>query len=632
MPAKQPPIFDRAKNDYETDRVEHENTIGLFDSRYKAYRGLIENRSEAQAWTPKYHPAYVWPQIETMIANTVDANPHWRLHVHPQQGSPDRLMELVEGAKANENLLRHQLVLDKWAEKQRTFDLQGMIMGLTAARQSWNYREGRRRTWENYTEPVISGPFGFQIGQVEKQRELSSTEILRDDPTSEVIDVRHLIFQRGATSLATSDRVTHRCYYSFDQLKRQECQVNGGKFHQGPCEPGRYYHNVDELKDHAGIPSDRFQREQELFTDRPHRDDIEVLEQWRIEDSVLQKVCFGGGERVPLAYAESPYWFDHLEHPFPFVTCSGSPDLFRIQGISMVEMVSELQEMLWTTGGQRTANLEIINNAIALVADDLEDQDLTIAPGEQWLVPRPVDESVKLWAPDVRAGQVSLEAEGMLKTDLQSIMGVLPGLGGVDSALDQETATGVSIVTNLAQKRVAAQRQQFVWAKGRIGEQWCALNQQYIREPRSVPVIGEDGYEAFEEIRPELLKGLFIFETEIADESLNRETRRAEAQAKLQTLAQIAPVAAMAQAPLNMRKAVEDYLDTFDVTDKDAYFASQPQALPGAGPPPAAPQNGAAGVTNEALAAGPSSPSNPASMSPEAAMQRMLSQTGPTGG
>ena len=618
---KNPPILDRALLAYEEDKVEHDKNVAEFDRRYRAYRGVIEKRSQAAEWTPKFHPAHIWQQIETMVANLVDANPHWKLHVHPQMASPDRMEELREGARANELLLRHQLTLDHWAEKQRPFDLQGLICGVTAAKQAWNYREGKRRYWESYTEPVISG-FGMQTGLIERQRELAASEVLRDDPTSEVIDVRHLIFQRGATSLPTSDRLTHRCYYSFDQLKRQECRINKGKPHEGPCEPGRYYHNVDQLKDTGGVSADRFQREGDLFGDRPHRDDIEVLEQWRIEDGVLRVVCFVTQPQVLLADRESPYWLDHLEHPFPFVVCSGSPDLFRIQGISAVEMVQELQEMLWTIGGQRIANLEVVNNAIALVADDLEDQDLTIAPGETWLVPRPVDESVKMWAPDIRAAQVSLEAEAMLKTDMQNVTGGMPFLGGTDNqGVDQETATGVSIVTNLAQKRVAAQRQQYLWAKGRIGEQWTALNQQYIREPRMVPVVGEGGEQAFEEVRPELLKGLFLFETEIADESLNRETRRAEAIAKFNAIMPQAAGLAMMGTPINGRALVEDILDSYDVTDKERYFAEQPPMglPPGAPPPPA--QNGQ-GVTNAALAAGPSSPSNELSMNPAAAMQR----------
>lgn len=635
MAPKQPEILTVALRDYEVDNEAHRQSVDLYDSRYKAYKGLIENRSEAQSWTPKFHPAYIWQSIETMAANLIDANPHWRLHVHPQLADPSRMEQLVDGAKANEDLLRHQLTLDHWAEKQRPFDLQGLICGVTAAKQSWNYREGPRRFQRFYDQPIIN-MFGMSVGSVSRREDAVANDVLRDDPTSEVIDVRHLIFQRGAVSLASSDRLTHRCYYSFDQLKRLECHL-GSAGHEGECEPGKYFHDVDSLlktsdsgQTGPGIPPDRFQRESDLFGTSPHKDDFEILEQWRRDGETLRCVSFCQNPQVLLADRQSPYWFDHLDHPFPFVVCSGAPDLFRIPGISEVEMMAELQDMLWTIGGQRIANLELVNNAIVMLADDLEDQDLVFAPREQWLLPRPVEESVKMWSPDIKAASISLEAEGMLKGDLQNITGGMPFLSGTDTAnVDQQTATGVSIVTSLAQKRLAAKRQQFIWAKARIGEQWTALNQQYIREERSVPVVGKEGMAAFKTIQPELLQGLYMFECEISDDMLNKQQEQASAQAKFQVAIAAAPVMAATQQPLNLKAFMDDVLDSFDVTDKERYYSAAPQMLPPGQPGQAQPPApGTNGVTNPELAAGPTSPSNATSMSPVAPMQQMLAQLG----
>lgn len=616
-------------NDFDADHVEHQKRVDEFDRRYKSYRAVVE-RPKDDDWMPRFHPAYVFQSVETMVANLVDSNPKWRLRVHPQMASPEQMEELREGARANELLLRHQLTLDHWAEKQRPFDLQGLICGVTASKQSWNYREGPRRSQRFYDRPLLNF-MGLQIGSVPEREDVVETIPLRDDPTSEVVDVRHLIFQRGAVSLQRSERLTHRVFSSFEQLKRQECRVAGGKFHEGPCEPGRYYHNVDELKEEKGVPGERFTRESELFGTRPHQDDFEVLEQWRREGDTLRVVCVGQRKAL-LADRPQPFWLDHLDHPFPFAVCSGAPDLFRIPGISEVEVMSDLQEILWTLGKQRLANVELINNAIKLVADDVEDveQFEVHAPGETWLVPRPIKETVDLWAPDITAARVAMEAEALAKGDLQNVTGGMPFLSGTDTSnIDQQTATGVSIVTSLAQKRLAAKRQQFIWAKARIGEQWTALNQQFVREPRMVPVIGKGGAEAFEEIRPELLQGLFLFETEIADESMMRQERRAEAQAKFQTVMPFAPALAAMGTPVNPRAFIDDILDAYDITDKDRYYAEAPQpglqGLPGQAPQAA---NGSGGVTNTALAAGQMAPSNDASMSGEAAMQQYMAQRG----
>ena len=82
----------------------------------------------------------------------------------------------------------------------------------------------------------------------------------------------------------------------------------------------------------------------------------------------------------------------------------------------------------------------------------------------------------------------------------------------------------------------------------------------------------------------------------------------------------------ISRAPLNMRAFMEDYLEAFDITDKDRYFAEAPQAPPGLVPQA---EPGSNGVTNPELAAGILAPSNQTTMSPAGAMQQALTQTGP---
>lgn len=619
------------------DLAEHENRVAEYDRRYKGYRALRDLRKEQQEAardSRKPLPAYVFQSIETMASNLVDAHPKWRLHVHPQMATtdPERLQMLLDGARANEILLKHQLSLDHWAEKQRPFDLQGLICGITASKQSWSYREGVKRSLQHFSLPQLN-LWGEQVGEVSGYRENEDKHTYRDDPTSEIVDVRHLIFQRGATSLQNSERITHRVFKSFAALERNKCKVNAGKPHSD-MDRCPHYHDLDKIEEERekGISATHFTREQELYGERPHRDDIELLEYWCREGDQLRCVTVAN-RKVVIQNRLSPFWFDHLDHPFPFVVCSGTPDLFKVNGISEVEMMAELQEMLWMLIHQRLTNLELVNNAIMLIADDVIDPDeFEPEPGARFLVPRPVQETVQWWAPDVRVADLSMQAEALLKGDLQNVTGGMPFLSGTDtSTIDQETATGVSIVTSLAQKRLAAKRQQFIWAKSRIGEQWCALNQQFIREDRLVPVIGEDGVEAFEEIRPELLQGQYLFETEMAEESLMRQEKRAEAQALFQVAIQAAGPMAMMGTPINAKAFMDDVLEAYGVQDKDRYYSAQPQVPAGMEQPtPAQPGMEAAtgGVTNPGLAAGPTSPSNQTSLSGEAAMQQFMANRG----
>src|SRR3990172_5490824 len=587
MATKQPEIVAKVLDDLSEDRKAHDVFVEKADRCYRAYRGIIERRSESAQFTVKQHPAIVLQSLETMAANLLPPNPKWRLRALPTMGSPDEMERVRQGARANELLLSHQLTVDNYAGKQRTFDLQGLITGLTASKQSWLYRKGERKRLQSYQKPIL-GYMGEELGMLDATREVSEPGVLHDNPTFEPIDVRHLIFHQGAASLAKCERVTHRCFYPYSKLKELEAQGYYGKQAGGQ--------SLSELKETRGNAHEHFEREVSLHQTQPHKDDIEVLEQWREGG---KRVVTVANQSVLLADKPNPFWFDHLEHPYPFVVCSGTPDLFTIPGISEVELMAELQEMLWTLINQRLTNLQLVNNAIFLIAEDVEDPDsFEFAPGERWLVPRPVEDTIKSWSPDVKSAEISLNAENLIRGDVQNITGGMPFLSGTDSGqIDQQTATGVSIVTSLAQKRLAAKQQQFIWAKAKIGEQWCALNQQYVRSPRLVPVIGTGGVSAFEEIRPDLLQGDYVFEVEMADESLIRSEKRAEATALFQLAAASAGVFAAVQQPLNMRAFAEVVLDAYDITDKDKFFSATPQVPP--------PQPGQAGQQGGANGAGP---------------------------
>lgn len=615
MAKKQPEIVSKCLDWFAEDKRPHDKFVEKVERNYKCYRGILERRSEAAQWTNKQHPAIVLQSIETMVANLLSPSPKWKLRARPLIDSPEAVAQAQLAAKANELLLAHQIVLDGFAQKQRTFDLQALITGLTASKQFWLHKEGEAR-YLSQTDPVYD-LFGNEVLPSRMVPDAQDV-VLRDDPTMEVVDVRHLIPQQGAVSLGTCERVTHRVFFPFSRLKELEKRgIYGTRAGGVP---------VDELKetkaDHQG-----FVRENELFQTQPHKDDIELLEVWCEGGKRVVTIANGG---VLLADKPNPFWFDYLEHPFPFVTCSGMPDLFRIHGISEVELIADLQEMLWTLMNQRLDSLQLVANAIALIADDVEDPEaFEFAPGERWLVPRPVEETVKMWSPDIKAAMASLQAEELVRGDVQNVTGGMPFLSGTSSqGVDQQTATGVSIITTLAQKRLAGKQQQFIWAKALIGAQWCALNQQYVRSTRIIPVIGADGAEAFEEVRPEYLQGRCVLEPEMVDESMMRSERRAESTAKFQIAVQSQGVMAASQTPLNLRAFMDDVLDAYDISDKERYYTQAPPgpgAQQGAGGGASQPgQNGSPnGVTNPALAAGPSSPSNANSMSGEQFMQRL---------
>jgi hypothetical protein len=606
-------LVGRVLKDFDQDSRPHKAFIANVDRWYRAYRGIIEQRSRAAEWTSKQHPAYAFQVIETLTANVVDPQPRWPVKAYPRMADAATIQMLTEGAEANELLLMQQTKnpRDPFALKQSAFAKQAFIAGMSVYKTSWDFAE-RPVTRQTIVNEQIDD-LGTTFPRI---RRVKNTEAVRDDPCVEVVDVRDWFPHEGATSLSRAMRVTHRVWYSLDELRRLEASgVYGVKAGGQP---------VDGLKDSRDFQAGSSSREQDLFQSDRSKDQIEVLEQWRREPDGSLRVVSVGNRSVLLRDTGSP--FDHDE--FPFVVCAPIPDLLRIGGISVVEQIAELQEAAWTFLNQRLDMTELLASPPILIADDYDGPDFVWGPGEQNVVQRP--DQVAIMNINPALAEVSLKAEEMLKQDLQNIPGASPTLlGQVDPSA--QTATEVSLTTSLAQRRVALMKQQFKWANKQVGEQWLSLNQQFLSGSRLVERLGPDGAAAWDTIHPLLLQGDYYIELDSLDESLMRQERRAEAQAKLQVALNAAQffAASPGQPPLNLRRFMDDYLDAFDISDTAGYYSAAPSAPAQMGGPPqsAGPDGPQQGLTAP-QAYDATSPSNATSLSPMAATQRMGAMAG----
>src|SRR5262249_40526403 len=198
-----------------------------------------------------------------------------------------------------------------------------------------------------------------------------------------------------------------------------------------------------------------------------------------------------------------------------------------------------------------------------------------------------------------------------------------------------------SIITTIAQRLIQARKQHYLWSYAQLGKHFLLLYQQFLREERVIKIVGVPGAKAYKTISPEDVQGDYDVMIDVTSDSLTRQERGAESQSLRQIAAQVQPIFAQSGAALNLKAFREKTLDAYDVLDKERYFlpprlgqaaiGGPPpgQQQPGAAPAPAPPQNGN-GITNPALAAGPQTPNNPASMSPENAMATMLRMGGGT--
>jgi hypothetical protein len=618
--ARQEQCIKEVQKEFDKTLLYHDRFAREVDNRYNSYRGLLRDDSEAADWTSRMHPRYIHQVVETITSSLIDPTFKFDVNPRPKNLDPMQHQATINAAKVLERLLAWELDVDKFGIKQRGFVLQGNIAGLTVAKNYWHQKRGDHKKLEMQVVTARDDQ-GNYLGTYPDLVEVSTEGYLIDGPCFEVVDVRDFFWQEGAISPETSAFFVHRMWKTKGEI---EYMVNQGVY--GPGVGGQKDISAGLSESNSQDTSDR---EQHYSNEKRTKDRIEVLEYW-----TDQKCITLANKTVLLNEKPNPFWHGQK----PFVLASPLPDLFRIPGMSVVELIEDLQEMLWTLINQRLDATRLLANPAYAVRSDLDDwgQLEDMYPGKMISV-EDVNQ-IKPFEINPNIPQMTMAAEGMLKADLQNISGGAPFMSGMDSGnqggIDQKTATGVSIVSNLAQKAMAARKINFVQAYEKMGSQWASMLQQFVREDRAFRVAGKDSQDFIHAATPESIQGQFDVSIKVSNESSVKQERLAEAQAKLQVAVQAAPIFQAVQTPLNLKKFMDDYLDAYDIDDKESYYTALPQQqAPGpggqqGGPPQPGQPGSQPGVTNAQAAAGPTSPSNTASTSPAVQMQRAGAMNG----
>jgi len=595
----------------------HQRFCDEVERGWRAYKGVMEARSEAAQWTHKITPPYAEHIVEMTIAAMLDERLRFKVKPRPRMYNQGEYALRAKGAKAHMVLLDWQMRNDRFDEKQRPLVLQERIAGLSPLKVYWrtSTRMKRRLRWGS--QDVVDPETGMPLGAVPTVAQVEEPDVLYDGPCVEVVNVQDFLYDHSAVSLDRCSIVAHRTWPTFEELKRLQQSYPG------------VYRNVDQLKESRDFGADG-RTGPEGEHDRT-RGRIEVWEIYRREQGGM-RVYTIGNRNVLLAERDNPYW--HGE--FPFVVFSAQQEPFKVRGRAQIERIREIQEAIWSFGNLRLDATLLATMPIVMFSADYEDPDaFKFEPWARNVVDHA--EQVKMWAPDAQVAQNSLAAESILKQDQQNLAGGFPFTSTSEArGVGADTATEASLVASIAQRSIVSAKTTLYQAYERVGQMMLDLNQQYLREPVYVDVVGLDEREEQLLILPQLLEGDFAFTIEPMTESLMRQERRAEATTLFTTVMQAAPVLAAMGAPPNARALLENLLESFDLEDTERFLAQpQPQAAaqagaaPGMGSPPGMPSFAAQpGVTNGQLAAGPLSPSNDMSVSPVAAMQQFTASAG----
>jgi hypothetical protein len=615
---------------------QHQYFVNLYERRERAYRG-VKRRAEKEKWQHNLRPPYAFNLLETVIASQVDMGLTFEARPSPMsQISADEAKLRLASVQDVEDLVRHEHRVDLMDRKQRPLFLTDGIGGVGIGKSYWNYVPGMIRR-QGVQHVPIKGPNDETLFVQPTIVEIEEEGILRDHSTTEIIDPRDFIWHESARDLdprkpGGAQYVTHRCWYSYEQLL--ELQRMG------------FVSGVEKLKNTRDFTDQYQDRETEVFNVNRTKDLIEVLEHWWFEGGKIYYAWVANRDVVLVDKTENPFW--HGQYPFFMV--NSMPQPFSLRGTSTIELIEALQEILWELQNQRLDNVELINNAIMLIRSDVDDPDaFEHYPGARW----EVDDTsqVEPLVPPYQVAQVSIEAENLIKGDLQTVTSAVPFAGGADSGTQTtSTATGASIVMNAAQQQL--QMRKYNAQMGLADEANMRLKncQQFYDGTKLVHVLGPEGATTFKEISILAIQGEYLLELTPMSESQLRQERRAEASQFAQLMMGFAPLAAAAGKPLDVEAIIKWFAKQWKIDYPEQFFAASAAALgavqglggqgsgappgmpPGAGAPPGSGPN--LGVT-AATAVDASAPSATGGLSMSGAqfLQRARALAGsPAGG
>ena len=465
-------------------------------------------------WQSDLHPPYALQIIDVIESNIVDDEPDVRvLPAQPQY---------ADGAELLSHILKQQRYKDNFSEKYALFVKQALIRGISVAKIPW-LEEWRRVPTPGYKPD----PLGM--------RKPFETVPYRQQPGFVNVDVNHFLWDCNATNLDDAEYVFFRTYESKRSL-----------------EAAGVYENLDQIEE---------QNNMSLEDQKERRGRVEVVEWWW-RDGDMMRLTVIANRQVIIRDCASPFWHGQ----FPFVVANIMPTPFNFRGKSIVEIINDLQIALWELQNQRIDNSKFMANAAMFVDPNTEQQDLRLYPGA--VIPLRPDQ-VQAWVPNISILQPSVQAEEMLKGDLQNITGAVGYLSGASNTqIDQTTATGISVISNMAAKRIIRMKQQIMFAMRRAGEQQIALNQQLLPGPVAVR-IDQEADDDWRLVTPTDIQGQYDFRVEDANESLMRQERRAEALAFANWFGQNYMLLTQSGVTPNMRRVAEDVIQAFDEDPKE---------------------------------------------------------------
>lgn len=528
----------------------HKKRIKGYDNSYDVYRAS-RPVTGGDPWQSKLRVKYGRQVIDTAMVNIVTGEP--RCIVKP------RTPEDELGAKGMQGALDYYVREDHLVERRQVIAQQGLILGVTAAKNHWLYQTTTRPQKRYATDPFT----GAQVQSTTNER-----LVLRDGPSLEPLNVYYTFWDPNATDVDDCDYICCDYWVTPDHLRSNEHDADKGF---------GLYHNLKEVfeaGDRGAAKPETTAQAIFLGGDDEKRKGMVHLREtwWRNGADIWISVVANGATLV--RHEQSPYWHGK----FPIVIAQVMPDLFEMQGIPDTEAVEDIQNALWTLQNMAVDNMHLTTmRGVTYREGGVTDpNNLVLKPRFKWAV---VDhDDIRAFEVQQLGSDVFTERQRLL-SDLQLVTGVNPYVSGSDnSANNQNTATGITALQEVASRLLRFKAGQLHYKiYQRSYEQWGDNIQQFMDKSVWVKVNGEKGNEEWREVSPDQVVGHFDYTLEGSEQALTKQQERGDA---VQLLNAFAPLAQL--GIINFKPLVERVGEAYGIANPESLLAPPQQPSPAA--------------------------------------------------
>lgn len=523
MKAQKHPKLDSYLAELREAEDNHRKYASKWKHYQKVYLGENHPKVSKDDSDRKLYVKHAYQQIETIKVRLVEPDPDFYYEpVNPQH---------FEYAKAVAALQRYQFERDNILHKESLWAHDAMVLGLAVAKCVWALDEKRVMRTQRTLEGVKRVPALVKV---------------KDDPTAIRVDPMDFFWDPAGTHIDDCRYVYHRVFLTKSALLKR---VRDGIYEKDAVD-----RMITAKQKEASANENRVYSETDTESAQRRGDRFEVLERW---DANGNK-CVIGNRCEVLQEVECPY--DHGQ--IPFVTTCTIPQPNSLVGISEVEAIESIQDYIWAVENLRVRSASMaIDPPFTYRRTMKGGSKFVIEPGGRIGVDSPSDIQQLQINPGSTFGMDEVQAA---LGYMQQMTGANSYLSGADSGMmgiNQTTATGVNLIQQEANKRMAHKLMQMHIFYSRIAQFFVRLNQQFISQPRAVRITGT---EQWVKVSPDEIAGDFEVRPKFASLSINREQQRQSAIELINTLTPLAGLPLPDGTTPNLSPAIDKLVESHD--------------------------------------------------------------------